>query len=156
MIILGIDPGNVILGYGVVKKEKGELKATDFGCVFADQRAKEHQKLFYIQKEFKKMVQKYNPDIVSIEKLFFFKNQKTIIKVSQSRGVILAACGELGIKIKEYTPLEVKQAVCGYGRADKKQVQNMVKIILKLKETPKPDDAADALAVAICATNCLI
>jgi len=154
MIILGIDPGTATTGYGVVENNKGKLRAVDYGCILTDKKLKMPERLDFLAGELKKIIKKYQPQAMAVEELFFFKNTKTIITVGQARGVILFIGKNIGKKtrldIYEYTPLQVKQAVVGYGRADKKQVQSMVKAILGLKSIPKPDDAADALAVAIC------
>ncbi len=157
MIILGIDPGTAITGYGVVESDKGKLKTVDYGCILTDKKMAMPERLDFLGEELKKIIKKYRPKIMAVEELFFFKNAKTIITVGQARGVILFIGKNIGKKtgmdIFEFTPLQVKQAVVGYGRADKRQVQAMVKAILNLKETPKPDDAADALAIAICAAS---
>ena len=157
MIILGIDPGTAITGYGVVESNGGELKAVDYGCILTDKKLDMPERLDLLGEELKKMIKRYKPQAMAVEELFFFKNAKTIITVGQARGVILFIGKNIGKKtglgIYEYTPLQVKQAVAGYGRADKKQVQNMVKAILNLELVPKPDDAADALAVAICCAS---
>jgi len=158
MIILGIDPGTATTGYGVIENNQGNLKAIKYGCILTDKKLKMPERLDFLGEELKKIIKKYQPQAMAIEELFFFKNAKTIITVGQARGVILFIgtnagkniSKKTGLDIYEYTPLQVKQAVVGYGRADKKQVQNMVKAILDLDEIPKPDDAADALAVAIC------
>ena len=157
MIILGIDPGTAITGYGVIENKQGKLKAVDYGCILTDKKLKMSERLDFLGEELKKIIKKYKPQAMAVEELFFFKNAKTIITVGQARGVILFVGKNIGKKtgldIYEYTPLQVKQAVVGYGRADKNQVQQMVKSILGLNEVPKPDDAADALAVAICCAS---
>jgi crossover junction endodeoxyribonuclease RuvC len=154
MIILGIDPGTAITGYGVIENNQGKIRAIDYGCILTDKRLKAPERLDFLGEELKKIIKKYKPQAMAVEELFFFKNAKTIITVGQARGVILFVGKNIGKKtgldIYEYTPLQVKQAVVGYGRADKKQVQQMVKSILGLKLIPKSDDAADALAIAIC------
>ena len=150
MIILGIDPGTAITGYGVIENNQGKLKAIDYGCILTDKKLKMPERLNLLGEELKKIIKKYKPQAMAVEELFFFKNAKTVITVGQARGVVLFVGKNTGLDIHEYTPLQVKQAVVGYGRADKKQVQQMVKAILALNEIPKPDDAADALAVAIC------
>jgi crossover junction endodeoxyribonuclease RuvC len=170
MTILGIDPGTATTGYGVItaignwqlaigrlqkseikkRKQSDSLKLIDYGCIITKPKLKDSERLLILAKELKKIIKKDKPDLMAVEDIFFFKNLKTAIKVSQARGVILLVGQQEKIPIFEYTPLQVKQAVVGYGRAEKKQIQEMVKILLKLKETPKPDDAADALAVAIC------
>lgn len=157
MIILGIDPGTAITGYGIIKSENGKVKMIDYGCILTEKNLEMPERLDILGKELKKIITKYKPQAMAVEELFFFKNAKTIITVGQARGVILFIGKSVGEKqgfgIYEYTPLQVKQAVVGYGRADKKQVQQMVKAILGLKEVPKPDDAADALAIAICCAS---
>ena len=159
MIILGIDPGTATTGYGVIESNKGKLKIIDYGCILTDKKSKMPERLDFLGEELKKIIKKYKPQALAVEELFFFKNAKTIITVGQARGVILFVGKNIGKKtgldIFEYTPLQVKQAVVGYGRADKKQVQEMVKAILGLNEIPQPDDAADALAVAICCESSL-
>ncbi|MEA1936806.1 MAG: crossover junction endodeoxyribonuclease RuvC [Patescibacteria group bacterium] len=154
MIILGIDPGTATTGYGVVESNQGKLKAIDYGCILTDKKLEMPERLDFLGEELKKIIKKYQPQALAVEELFFFKNTKTIITVGQARGVILFvgknSGRKTGLDIYEYTPLQVKQAVVGYGRAEKKQVQQMVKAIFGLNEIPKPDDAADALAVAIC------
>jgi len=150
MIILGIDPGTATTGFGVLESKQNKLKVLDVGCIETDKNLDMPERLNSIAKELKKIIKKYKPQVMAVEELFFFKNQKTVITVAQARGVIIFIGKNQGLEICEYTPLQVKQAVVGYGRAEKKQVQQMVKSILGLKEIPKPDDAADALAVAVC------
>jgi len=153
MIILGLDPGTAITGYGVIEYEHGRLSCIYYGCIKTSP-GLEHAKRFnIIRKELISIIKKYSPDRSAVEQLFFTKNVKTAISVSHARGVVLEALSEHGLPIYEYTPLQVKQAVTSYGKADKRQVQKMVQILLNLKETPKPDDAADALAVAICCAH---
>lgn len=155
MIILGIDPGTAIVGYGVVSSEKSKLEALEYGVITTDKKLAQSERLALIKNELDKVIKKYKPQVMAVEDIFFFKNLKTAIKVAEARGVILLA-GEIHeLMIVEFTPLQVKIATVGYGRAEKQQVQKMVKIILNLKEIPKPDDAADALAIAICAANSL-
>ena len=153
MIILGIDPGTATTGYGVIENNQGKLKVVDYGCILTDKKLEMPERLDLIASNLKNIIKKHKPQIMSVEELFFFKNAKTIITVGQARGVILFVGKNQGLKVCEYTPLQVKQAVVGYGRADKNQVQQMVKSILGLNEVPKPDDAADALAVAICCAS---
>ncbi len=153
MIILGIDPGTATTGYGVIENNQGKLKIVDYGCILTDKKLEMPERLDLIASNLKNIIKKHKPQIMSVEELFFFKNAKTIITVGQARGVILFVGKNQGLKVCEYTPLQVKQAVVGYGRADKNQVQQMVKSILGLNEIPKPDDAADALAVAICCAS---
>jgi crossover junction endodeoxyribonuclease RuvC len=153
MIILGIDPGTATTGYGVLESEGGRLKMITYGCVLTSKELVMAERLNILGKELEKLIHQFNPEVMAIEELFFFKNKKTVISVGQARGVAVFIGKNCGIDVHEYTPLQVKQAVTGYGRADKKQVQAMVKNILKLKELPKPDDAADALAVAVCCSS---
>lgn len=153
MIILGIDPGTAITGYGVLESEGGRLRMLANGCVFTAKELPMPARLALLGEGLEKIIRQYAPEALAIEELFFFKNQTTVISVAQARGVALYVGERCGVEIHEYTPLQVKQAVTGYGRADKQQVQNMVKNILKLKEVPKPDDAADALAVAVCCAS---
>lgn len=153
MIILGIDPGTATTGYGVVESRDNKLKMIDYGCIRTPAKTPDAERLLEIDRQLIKLIKKYKPEQVGVEDLFFFKNLKTAIKVSQARGVVLSRIAGSGTIAREYTPLQVKQAVAGYGRADKTQVQKMVKLLLGLKETPKPDDAADALAIAICCAH---
>jgi len=155
MTILGIDPGTAIIGYGLIEKEeKGQkLKAIKYGCIKTSSDFATAERLKVLNKELDSLIKKYRPNIVAVEDIFFFKNLKTAIKVSQARGVILLTIANMNLPIAEYTPLQIKQAVACYGRAEKNQVQQMVRHLLGLKEIPKPDDAADALAVAICCAH---
>lgn len=148
-IILGIDPGTSRVGYGLIEKNGADLINLAYGCLPIDKT----RILQSIKEGLNKLIAKYKPDRVAVEKIFFFKNAKTVISVSEARGVIMLTLLEKGLDIREFTPLEVKQGISGYGRADKKQVQNMVKLILKLDSIPEPDDAADALAIAICCST---
>ena len=140
MRILGIDPGYAIMGYGVVELIGNKFKVIEYGSIMTESRKNMTDRLKHL----------YYPDVAAIEELFFNTNTTTAIKVGQARGVSILACANSGIETNEYTPLQVKMALTGYGRADKKQVQHMTKTILNLKEVPKPDDTADALAIAIC------
>lgn len=153
MLILGIDPGTAITGYGLVNKKQGKLEAVKYGCIFTPAKTDNSKRITAIAQELKKIIETYQPKNIAIEQLFFFKNLKTAIAVSEARGAILLTANQLNLKIYEYTPLQVKQAVTGYGKAEKLQIQKMVKSILGLKEMPQPDDAADALAIAICCAN---
>ncbi len=150
MVILGIDPGYAIIGYGILKFEGNHFKILDYGSIETAAGTDFPERLKKIYLGMKELIENYKPDAVAVEDLFFNKNTKTAMKVSHGRGVILLSGALNDVEVFEYTPLQVKQAVCGYGRADKNQVQQMVKMILGLKEIPKPDDTADALAVAIC------
>ncbi len=152
-IILGIDPGFADMGYGLIKSEKNKLECLDYGSIKTFKTLSLSERLEQIEHELVKIIQKYHPDRAVVEELFFCTNVKTAIAVGQARGVILLTLIKNKIPLIECTPLQVKQAVTGYGKADKKQVQQMVRIILGLKETPKPDDASDALAMAICGAN---
>jgi len=154
MIILGIDPGIAIVGWGVVECNSSGIKPLDYGSIQTEAQMPTSKRLKCIFDELNKIIEKYSPVSMAIEEIFWNTNQKTGIRVSEARGVILL-CGEVNkIGISEYTPLQVKQAVVGYGRADKKQVITMVTMLLGLSKPPKPDDTADALAIAICHANC--
>lgn len=150
MIICGIDPGTATTGFGVVKKDRGSFLMLDYGVITTSPKDTNSKRLEKIFQEIFLLLKKHKPDLVVVEKLYFFKNLKTAMPVAEARGVILLAIQQNRIKIIELTPLEVKMGICGYGRAEKQQVQKMVKEILKLEKIPKPDDAADALALAIC------
>ena len=149
MIILGIDPGYAIIGYGIIDTNKTNI-VVDYGAITTPKEDSLPVRLQAIDESLKYLFDKFKPDVVAIEELFYFKNQKTVIQVAQARGVIVLACQKYCANIYEYTPLQIKQAITGHGRAEKGQVQYMVKAILGLSAIPKPDDAADALAVAIC------
>jgi crossover junction endodeoxyribonuclease RuvC len=151
--ILGIDPGFAITGYGVLELEGGKFTCLDYGCIETKCGENFSARLQSLHHLLTKVIKKYRPDCAAVEEIFFAKNLKTAIKVSQARGVILLTLINNKIPALEFTPLQVKQAISTYGRADKKQVQQMVKLILNLKVTPQPDDAADALAIAIAAAN---
>lgn len=150
MIILGIDPGTATTGYGIIKSEKGNIQAVAYGCILTKSSESLETRLAVIFDELTKIIKKFKPEMAAVEELFFASNTKTAISVGHARGVILLACSKAGAPVYEYTPLQVKQAVCGYGRGDKQQIQKMVKTLLNLEEIPKPDDAADGLAIAIC------
>jgi len=150
---LGLDPGLATTGYGIVIKEGGDFLVVNYGVILTPAKMKFAQRLEEIYKELSEIIKKYKPDVIGIEELFFAKNVKTALAVGQARGVLMLTAMQAKVPIYEYTPLQVKQAITGYGRADKNQIQQMVKIILKLDEIPKPDDAADALAVAMCCGN---
>ncbi len=154
MIALGIDPGTATTGYGVVGQQPGgELEKLAYGVIETPAKMPMEKRLHLLFDQIEQLILLHRPEVCSVEKLFFQRNVTTAIAVGQARGVILLAVGRAGIPLYEYTPLEVKQAVTGYGAADKKQVQEMTRIILNLDEIPKPDDAADALAIAICCLN---
>ncbi len=150
MIILGIDPGYAIVGIGVLAYAGNKFKTLEYGAITTPAGMSTTERLKKIYAQITMYVDKYKPDAAAIEELFFNSNQKTAINVAQARGVILAAVANKDVPIFEYTPLQVKQSVTGYGRADKQQIQTMVKMLLGLNAIPKPDDAADALAIAIC------
>ena len=148
--ILGIDPGTAILGWGLVEKSGNSVIAKKYGCVRTVANLPLPERLIHIYSSLCDIIEKEKPSSMAIEELFFFKNQKTVMSVAQARGVAIVCAVKHGLTVHEYTPLQVKQALTGYGRADKAQMQEMVRITCKLKECPKPDDAADALAIAIC------
>jgi len=150
MIIMGIDPGFAITGYGIVKYEGNKFNPIEYGAVLTKSTTPFPERLLMLEAELRAIIEKYKPDEISVEELFFNKNIKTAIMAAHARGIALAVAAKSGAKVYEYTPLQVKQAVVGYGRADKAQVQQMVKAILNLPAIPKPDDVADALAIAIC------
>lgn len=148
--VIGIDPGTATTGWAVMEKKQDQLFPLGFGFIKTAKKKSEAERLEEVGSDLESILDRFAPQEAAIEKIFFFKNQKTVIPVSQSRGAILLTLAKKGVKVASYTPLQVKQAVTGYGRAEKKQVQFMVKEILKLKKIPKPDDVADALAIAIC------
>jgi len=153
MKILGIDPGTTIIGYGIIETNPKGFTCLDYGVFRAPSNTANQEKIVSIYNFFEKLIKKHRPDKAGIEKLFYFKNAKTITQVSEIKGAIILALAKQGLEVNEFTPLQVKQAVSNYGRADKKQVQKIISLILGLKETPRPDDAADALAIAICCAN---
>ncbi len=150
MRILGIDPGYAIVGYGVLDYDHNRFTVVNYGAITTDAGTPFEQRLTEIYDDMNSLLDMFRPDHMSIERLYFTNNKTTGIDVAQARGVIMLAAAQHGVEIHEYTPLQVKQAVVGYGRAAKHQVQEMVKNILRLKECPKPDDTADAVALAIC------
>ena len=149
VIILGIDPGIAIVGWGVIEYNKGSFKTLDYGAIRTESGLPVEDRLAIIHRELYEIIEKYKPACMAVEELFWNTNQKTGIVVAEARGVIICLARRMGLKIHEYTPLQAKMAITGYGRADKKQMEVMVTTILKLKEVPKPDDTADALAIAI-------
>lgn len=151
MIILGIDPGIATMGYGVIEKDvNGNCKAVDYGVVVTPKEETLPVRLAMLEEGINKIIDKFQPEEISLEELFFTKNITTGIAVAQARGVILLSCVKRCGKLYEYTPMQIKQALTGYGRADKKQMQQVVASLLRLKTIPRPDDAADALAIALC------
>ena len=149
MLILGIDPGLATMGWGVIRSEKGRMEALDYGVVLTPKSETLPVRLALLEEGVKKLFVKFRPDEVALEELFFNSNVTTAINVAQARGVILLTCVKECGRLFEYTPLQIKQALTGYGRADKLQMMSMVKTLLRLEKVPRPDDAADALAVAL-------
>ena len=154
MIILGIDPGLAIVGWGIVESVRGNIRPIAYGAITTPAHTDVEARLLMIQNDLEALINKYKPDEMAIEELFFNTNITTAIAVAEARGVIICTAHKLGVKISEYTPLQVKQAVVGYGKAEKKQVIAMVTSLLKLPKPPRPDDTADAVAIAICHANC--
>jgi crossover junction endodeoxyribonuclease RuvC len=151
MLVLGIDPGTATTGYGLVRQaDDGSLQAVEFGAILTPADMAMPARLASLYEQLQAIILLHRPDSSAVEKLFFQKNVKTALSVGQGRGVVLLALAQAKLPIGEYTPNEIKQAVTGYGSADKQQIQEMVKLLLGLEKRPKPDDAADALAVAIC------
>jgi crossover junction endodeoxyribonuclease RuvC len=155
MLVLGIDPGTAICGYGLVEMQGNHLRAIDYGAVLTSPKSKPEERLLKIYNEIDALILKYKPDVMGVEQLFFNRNVTTAIPVGQARGVVLLTAAKHEIELVERTPLQVKQAVVGYGRATKDQVIYMVQKLLNLPKAPHPDDVADALAVAICTTHCM-
>ena len=153
MKILGIDPGYALMGYGVIEKKGNKFTVCDYGSISTEAGAPMPLRLKFLYSSLMDIIAQWQPDEAAIEELFYNTNAKTVINVGQARGVAILACVNSGLEVTEYTPLQIKQALAGYGRAEKKQVQQMVKAILHLEKVPKPDDTADALAVAICHGN---
>lgn len=147
---MGIDPGTGILGFGIIDILKGQTKLVDAGVIKTLAKQPESERLYTIYDELGQIISDTKPRIMSVEKLFFSQNVTTAMSVSQARGVVLLLGRQHNLELYEYTPLQIKQALTGYGRANKKQIQEMVRIVLGLNQAPKPDDAADALATAIC------
>ena len=152
MLILGIDPGTATTGYSVIKKQKNNTyEIIDYGVINTAKTETNSARLLTLQKDLRHIIEKYKPDLAGVEKLFFENNAKTAMTVSQARGVVLVTLEEFNIPLQEFTPLQVKSTICGYGKADKKQVQYMIQQTFRLKKIPKPDDAADAIGIALCA-----
>lgn len=150
MRILGIDPGVAIVGFGLIESDRGSVRMLQYGAVTTEAGLPLATRLLQIENDMTALISQLKPDEIAIEELFFSKNITTGIAVAHGRGVILCTAERMGVPVYEYTPMQVKQAVAGYGLADKKQVMDMTRRLLKLKAVPKPDDAADALAIAIC------
>jgi crossover junction endodeoxyribonuclease RuvC len=153
LCVLGLDPGTATTGWAILSEKKGGVTPLAFGHISTQKNTPESERLLEISRDIEKIIKKYHPEEAAVEKLFFFKNKKTIIEVGQSRGSLLLTLEQNRVKIFGYTPLQVKQAITGYGRADKRQMQLMVKNILHLKEIPRPDDVADAIAISLCHIN---
>ena len=149
MMILGIDPGLAILGWGVIDAQPGRQKLVDYGCILTTPEMTLPERLKQIGVEMRALLQLYQPEEIAFEELFFARNVTTALTVGAARGVSIAACAEYTDKLYEYTPMQVKQAIVGWGKADKKQMQQMVKMLLHMEEIAKPDDAADAIAIAL-------
>ncbi|MFA5854229.1 MAG: crossover junction endodeoxyribonuclease RuvC [Patescibacteria group bacterium] len=156
MIVLGIDPGTARLGFGVLRKEGSRLTHVAHGCLETPKEMPQPERLSFLHDALSALMTEHQPEHVGVEKLFFQKNVTTAMTVSEARGVALMAAQNGGMSISEFTPMQIKVAVTGYGGADKRQVQEMVKRLLSLKEIPKPDDAADALAIAYCAAVSMV
>ncbi|CAM4400166.1 crossover junction endodeoxyribonuclease RuvC [Paenibacillus phoenicis] len=150
MRILGIDPGIAIVGFGFIDKQGNRVTPVQYGCIQTEAHTPEEERLMHVYEAMVQLIDKYKPDAVAFEKLFFNRNVTTAMSVSQARGVLVLAAAQKGLPIAEYTPMQVKQAIVGYGKAEKRQVQEMTRMFLKLQAIPKPDDVADALSVAIC------
>ena len=150
MLVLGVDPGTAITGYGLVQEAEGQLQAVAYGAITTPSDWTMPQRLLKIYRDLTALIREHDPTEGAVEQLFFSRNVKTALAVGQARGVALLALAEGGLPVHEYTPLQVKQSVVGYGRAEKAQVQELVKLLLGLEVVPQPDDAADALAIAIC------
>lgn len=152
-IILGIDPGIAVTGFGLISQTAGRLKIIEAGLIKTSSRLPLPSRLQYIHDFVEKILKKFKPEVLAIEQLFFCRNVKSALAVGLARGVIILACAQNKVNLREFTPLQVKQALCGYGQATKKQIQIMVKNRLRLEKIPKPDDLADALAIAICSAQ---
>jgi crossover junction endodeoxyribonuclease RuvC len=151
--VLGVDPGTATTGWAILEEKDDEVKAIAYGHISTSAKKTGEERIFEISEDLGKIIKKYHPQEAAVEKLFFFKNQKTVMEVSQARGAIILTISQKGVSLASYTPLQVKQSITGYGRAEKRQVQEMIKNILKLKNIPKPDDTADAIAIALCHLN---
>ena len=150
MVFLGIDPGTAITGYGFIREEGSALQAVAYGAIHTPPDLALPQRLVLLHRALEDLIRLHRPASAAVEQIFFSRNARTALAVAHARGVVLMTLAQAGLAVTEYTPLEVKQAVAGYGRADKRQIQEMVRILMGLPEVPRPDDAADALAIAIC------
>jgi len=148
--VMGIDPGIAIVGFGFIDKNGSKLTPVQYGCIQTEAHTPDEDRLLHVYEGTVQLIEKYQPDTVAFEKLFFNRNVTNAMSVSQARGVMILAAKQKGLPIAEYTPMQVKQAVVGYGKAEKRQVQEMIRMFLNLQKIPKPDDVADALAVAVC------
>jgi crossover junction endodeoxyribonuclease RuvC len=155
MIVLGIDPGTARLGYGVVERQGSDLTMHDYGCLETVNDRPLEQRLLLIHEAIDDLIETWRPEAVGVERLFFNKNVQTAMAVGQARGVVLLTAAQHGLPVLEYGPHEVKLAVTGYGKAPKDQVQRMVQLVLSMPQVPRPDDAADALAVAVCTAHAI-
>ena len=149
MIILGIDPGLATLGWGVIEAERGRQRLVNYGCILTTPQQRFPERLKQIGEDMRMLLENYKPEEIAFEELFFAKNVTTAMTVGATRGVALAACADYTNKLYEYTPMQVKQAIVGYGKAEKQQIQQMVKMLLHMEDIARPDDAADAIAIAL-------
>ncbi len=151
-VILGIDPGSTTIGFGIINciKHGSKPEVLDYGYIDLKNHKKQQEKLLHLRKDLKYIFKKYNPDFLAIENIYFFKNAKTFISVSEAKGVILLTAAEANIQTHEYTPLQVKQTISGYGKSDKKVIEKLIKTSLDIRTNIKPDDSSDALAIALC------
>lgn len=154
MIVLGVDPGLATLGWGVIEAERGRQRLVDYGCILTTPQQSFPDRLCQIGRDMRALLRQYRPKEIAFEELFFARNVTTALTVGAARGVSLAACAEYTDRLYEYTPMQVKQAITGYGKAVKKQIQEMTRIMLHLESVPKPDDTADALGMAIAHCHC--
>jgi crossover junction endodeoxyribonuclease RuvC len=150
MIILGLDPGTATTGFGVINSKGNDLSLLDYGCITTPKTLTLAERLNQISKDLEDLIRQWQPGSIAIEEIFFSKNIKTAMSVAHARGALMQKLSEAGYEINEYKPMQIKESVCGYGKAEKLQVQKMVQMILKMDHLPRPDDAADALAIAIC------
>jgi crossover junction endodeoxyribonuclease RuvC len=153
VIVLGIDPGTAALGYGIVESTRGRLRAIDYGCLETSPDTAMPDRLLAVHALVDELIELHRPAVMAVERLFFSRNAQTALGVGQARGVVLLAAAQRGVPVREATPNEVKSAIAGYGAADKDQVQRMVQVVLEMGAVPRPDDAADALAIAVWAAN---
>ncbi len=149
MIVLGVDPGLATLGWGVIEADRGRQRLVDYGCILTMPQQTFPERLRKIGEDTRRLLQRYRPDEIAFEELFFARNVTTALTVGAARGVCLAACAEYTRSLYEYTPMQVKQAIVGYGKAEKQQVQQMVRLLLHMEDIARPDDAADAIAIAL-------